>query len=150
MSNDAPATPADEGAAPSPSGARQIEVEVSPGELIDKISILEIKAEQIEDPEKLKNVVYALALLRRTRDDALVESDALAGLEKELKAINQALWTIEDDIRACEAAQDFGPRFIELARAVYKTNDRRAATKKKIDRLFGSALTEEKSYYGSD
>ena len=132
--------------APLAKAAGGIEVEVSPGELIDKISILEIKAARIQDPAKLENVRFALSLLRATRRDALAESEALSRLEAELKATNEALWEIEDDIRACEAAQDFGPRFIELARSVYKRNDRRAATKKAIDELFGSALTEEKSY----
>lgn len=126
--------------------AESIEVAVSPGELIDKISILEIKAARIQDPGKLENVRYALALLQDTRRQALAESAALARLEADLKEVNEALWEIEDDIRACEAAKDFGPRFIELARSVYRQNDRRAATKKEIDRLFGSALTEEKSY----
>ena len=126
-------------------------VEVSPGELIDKISILQIKSERIADPEKLVNVRYQLDLLSKTRDEALAASDRLTELEQELKTINEALWVIEDDIRDCEAAQDFGPKFIELARAVYKTNDRRAAVKKALDELFGSAVTEEKSYkdYGA-
>ena len=132
--------------APLAKAAGGIEVEVSPGELIDKISILEIKAARIQDPAKLENVRFALSLLRATRRDALAESEALSRLEAELKATNEALWEIEDDIRACEAAKDFGPRFIELARSVYKQNDRRAATKKAIDELFGSTLTEEKSY----
>ena len=94
---------------------------------------------------------YQLDLLSKTRDAALAPSDRLSELERELKTINEALWVIEDDIRDCEAAQDFGPTLIELARSVYKTNDRRAAVKKALDELFGSALTEEKSYkdYGA-
>ena len=135
----------DHAAAPAKAGG-QIEVPISPGELIDKISILEIKSERIEDPEKLKNVVYALELLRAARAKSLSDSDHLARLEAELKKANEALWDIEDAIRACESAKDFGPRFVELARSVYLTNDRRAAAKKQIDRLFGSALTDEKSY----
>lgn len=126
--------------------SKAIEVEVSPGELIDKISILEIKAERIADPAKLRNVQHALDLLRRERARSLPAKDGLAQLEADLKDANLALWDIEDSIRACEAAQDFGPRFVELARAVYKTNDRRAATKRKIDALYDSVLTEEKSY----
>ena len=127
-------------------GISTIEVAVSPGELIDKISILQIKSERIADSEKLKNVMHAFKILQDARHASLAQSNELSRLESELKAINEALWDIEDEIRACEAAKDFGPRFIELARSVYKTNDRRAATKKKIDELFGSALTEEKSY----
>lgn len=136
---------------PPANSSNGVQVEVSPGELIDKISILQIKSERISDPDKLANVRYQLDLLSATRDRALAASDRLTTLEQDLKTINEALWVIEDDIRDCEAAQDFGPKFIELARAVYKTNDRRAAVKKALDELFGSAVTEEKSYkdYGA-
>ena len=129
-----------------PVDPQTIRVEISPGELIDRLSILEIKAERIADPGKRENVVYALDLLRASRAESLPESAELSRLTAALKQVNEALWEIEDDIRDCEAVQDFGPRFIELARAVYRTNDRRAATKKAIDELFGSQLTEEKSY----
>ena len=81
-----------------------------------------------------------------SRDDALSPNDALAGLEEHLKACNEKLWDIEDEVRKCEAAKDFGPRFIELARSVYQTNDKRAGVKKQIDELFGSTITDEKSY----
>ncbi len=127
---------------------QNIRVEVSPGELIDRLSILEIKAERIADPGKHGRVVYALDSLREARAASLPESDRLRRLEVELKRLNEALWEIEDEIRACEAAQDFGPRFIELARSVYRTNDQRAAAKKAIDQLFGSPLTDEKSHPG--
>jgi len=120
--------------------------EISPGELIDKITILEIKAERIADAGKLANVRYALERLRATQRRELAPKAELAGLTAELKRANEALWEIEDHIRDCERAGDFGPRFIELARSVYRTNDRRAATKKAIDQLYGSAMTEEKSY----
>lgn len=120
--------------------------EISPGELIDKITILEIKAERIADPAKLENVRYALEKLRATQRAALPGSAELARLTVELRRANEALWEIEDAIRERERAADFGPAFIELARSVYRTNDRRAATKKAIDQLFGSAMTEEKSY----
>ena len=123
-----------------------VTIAVPPGELIDKISILEIKSERIGDPTKLANVRHQLALLEESRDQALPASDRLSGLARDLKAVNATLWDIEDDIRACEAAKDFGERFVELARSVYRTNDRRAALKKEIDELFGSAVTDEKSY----
>ena len=123
-----------------------VKVEISAGELIDKLTILQIKVERIEDPDKLANVRIALRHLSRIRDEALSRSDELAGLEESLKAFNEKLWDIEDEIRNCEAAKDFGPRFIELARSVYQTNDKRAAVKKQIDELFGSTITEEKSY----
>jgi hypothetical protein len=126
-------------------------VEISLGELIDKITILEIKAERIADARKLANVRYALVRLSETCAATFVMSAALERLWADLKTVNEALWEIEDDIRLCEAEQDFGPRFIELARSVYRTNDRRAAIKKEIDQLFGSAMTDEKSYqdYGA-
>jgi hypothetical protein len=121
-------------------------IEVGAGELIDKITILQIKSRQLHDPAKLHNVSHELAVLTRARDDHLAASDTLAALETELRGVNEALWVIEDDIRACEAARDFGPRFIELARAVYIQNDRRAALKKAINEACGSRIVEEKSY----
>lgn len=124
----------------------QVFVEVGAGELIDKITILHIKLENIHDEEKLKNIRYELSVLEKSRDDALPPSTELTALTDQLKEINQQLWTIEDDIRDCEAAGDFGSRFIELARAVYKTNDRRAAVKKEINLLTGATIVEEKSY----
>ncbi len=123
-----------------------VEVEISAGDLIDKLTILQIKAERIGDPDKSANVRIALQHLSRVRDEALSRSDELARLEESLKAFNEKLWDIEDEIRNCEAAKEFGPRFIELARAVYQTNDRRARVKKQIDELFGSTITDEKSY----
>ena len=123
-----------------------VEVEISAGELVDKLTILQIKAERISDPDKLANVRIALRHFSDTRDEALSQSDELARLEESLKAFNEKLWDIEDEIRNCEAAKDFGPRFIELARSVYQTNDMRAALKKQIDELFGSTITDEKSY----
>ncbi len=123
-----------------------VKVEISAGELIDKLTILQIKAERIGDPDKLANVRIALRHLSDTRDQALSRSDELTGLEERLKAFNENLWDIEDEIRNCDAANDFGPRFIELARSVYQTNDRRARVKKQIDERFGSTITDEKSY----
>ncbi|MEM0923206.1 MAG: DUF6165 family protein [Pseudomonadota bacterium] len=123
-----------------------VTVEIAPGELIDKITILEIKAERIADPAKLANVRLELEFLAATRDAALPVSDALTRLTGDLKAVNETLWQIEDDIRDCERDGDFGERFIDLARAVYKTNDRRAALKREINTALGSRLVEEKSY----
>lgn len=121
-------------------------VQIGTGELIDKITILQIKSERIEDPVKLSNVRHELALLSGTRDQSLTASDELDRLTDQLKSVNESLWEIEDDIRACEAEKDFGERFIELARAVYHTNDRRAQLKKDINLLTGSTVVEEKSY----
>jgi 3-methyladenine DNA glycosylase/8-oxoguanine DNA glycosylase len=126
--------------------ADTILAEISPGELIDKITILEIKCERLDDPAKLENVRYALDRLQATRGAALPHEDELASLEAELKEVNGRLWDIEDEIRDCERQGDFGQAFVALARQVYRQNDRRAALKKAIDRLYGSAMTEEKSY----
>ncbi|MDE2851451.1 MAG: DUF6165 family protein [Acidobacteriota bacterium] len=123
-----------------------LQVEVSPGELIDKITILEIKAERIADPGKLANVHRELRSLTATRKEALEPSPELEEFTAELRRINERLWEIEDDIRDCERNGDFGERFIELARAVYRTNDRRAAAKRSINELLGSELVEEKDY----
>jgi len=124
-------------------------VPVSWGELIDKITILEIKAERIADPAKRANVARELAALNAVRDQGRARAEGLAALTRELRQVNEALWTIEDDIRECEAKGDFGPRFVALARSVYKYNDRRAALKRRINELLGSELIEEKSYKGA-
>jgi Family of unknown function (DUF6165) len=126
--------------------AKPILIEVAPGELLDKLTILQIKNERIADEVKRRNVRTELAVLEEARARAVVASAELAVLTAELKGVNERLWDIEDDIRACERAGDFGPRFIELARAVYMTNDRRAALKHRINELLGSRLVEEKSY----
>lgn len=119
---------------------------ISHGELIDKITILEIKSEQIADPSKLANVRKELELLLAVwRDDTAAAVDI--GAERaRLKAVNQALWDIEDRIRLKEKAQAFDVEFIELARAVYFQNDDRAAIKREINLKLGSQLVEEKSY----
>jgi tetratricopeptide (TPR) repeat protein len=130
-------------------GARSIRIEVAAGELIDKITILEIKRERITDPAKIRNVVAELEVLTPARDRAIKPTPALAELTAKLKATNAVLWDIEDAIRAREQAQDFGSRFIELARSVYRENDRRSALKRQINELLGSKLMEEKSYDAS-
>ena len=121
-------------------------VPVSWGEVIDKITVLEIKSEKLTDEVKLQNVRKELGLLSSIRDKEFAGHAGLVQLSADLKAINLELWIIEDDIRDCERAKDFGPKFIELARAVYFTNDRRAAVKRQINDLLGSDLVEEKSY----
>ena len=122
-------------------------VPVSVGELLDKIAILRIKAARISDPAKLANVARELAALEEVAR-AVPPSPALAAVEADLRAVNESLWAIEDDIRALDARGDFGPAFVALAQAVYRTNDRRAALKREASRLTGSALIEEKSYAG--
>jgi hypothetical protein len=127
-------------------GALTVTVEIAPGELIDKITILEIKRARLGDPAKLANVQKELSIHEAARDRALPTSDALADLTFELKAANEMLWDIEDRIRGCEAEGAFGSEFVALAREVYRTNDRRAAIKRRINELLGSAIVEEKSY----
>lgn len=119
---------------------------VSAGELIDKITILRVKAERIGDPAKEANVRAELALLEATAAKELPASDELERLTADLTAINAALWGIEDDKRDCERRQDFGPAFVQLARRVYIDNDRRAAVKREINLLVGSEIVEEKSH----
>ena len=120
-------------------------VPISPGELLDKITILEIKLARMTDEAKLANVRLELEALAAV-EATLATSTALSALRKALREVNEALWEIEDDIRDCERAGDFGSRFVELARAVYHTNDRRAALKREVNVALGSALVEEKSY----
>lgn len=124
----------------------QISIPVAPGELVDKITILEIKSERITDAEKLRNVRTELDLLVQAWEAAPVEADVILPLKEALKEINQALWDIEDRIRVKESRREFDQEFIDLARSVYVQNDQRAATKKQINVLLGSSIKEEKSY----
>lgn len=123
-----------------------IKVPVSFGEVLDKITILEIKSERIKDEAKLKNVRLELDELTKTWNEAVPGQAIIKDLHQQLKAVNEELWVIEDDIRNEEADQNFGARFIELARAVYVTNDKRAAIKKEVNLALGSRFVEEKSY----
>ena len=123
-----------------------IKVPVSPGEVLDKITILEIKSERMNDPEKVANVRVELQLLQDTWAANITDDDVIRGLHAQLKEINEALWEIEDDIRDKERVKEFDDRFIELARAVYFTNDRRSEVKKKLNVHLGSQIIEEKSY----
>jgi hypothetical protein len=119
---------------------------ISAGELVDKITILRVKAQRIGDPVKEANVRKELALLETTAREHLPQSVAIARLTEELTAVNAALWDIEDGKRDCERRQDFGPDFVALARRVYIDNDRRAAIKRAINEAAGSEIVEEKSY----
>ena len=123
-----------------------IQVPVSPGEVLDKITILEIKSERMADPEKLANVRIELKLLRESWAAAVPGDEVTHALHTELKKINETLWEIEDDIRDKERAKQFDKEFTQLARAVYTTNDRRSELKKKLNQHLGSKIVEEKSY----
>ena len=118
---------------------------ISTGELMDKVTILEIKSERIINPVQQANVARELAALRTIA--ARLELDSLKTSVASLKRINTELWDVEDGIRACEAHADFGPRFIDLARAVYRLNDERARIKRAICEISGSRYVEEKSYW---
>lgn len=120
---------------------------VSWGELLDKITILQIKRERIGTPSARANVASELALLWEIAGEAM-ENHALTVPLRQLRAVNEDLWDIEDRIREEETAADFGQRFVQLARAVYHKNDQRAAIKRQINELLGSVLIEEKSYAG--
>ncbi|HEV2947630.1 MAG TPA: DUF6165 family protein, partial [Gemmataceae bacterium] len=134
--------------APEESQRKALVIEIAPGELLDKISILEIKNERLADEKKRENVRRELALLRAERDRSIKMSEQIALLSEQLKTVNSQLWEVEDKLRTCEREKDFGSRFIELARSVYRHNDRRSAIKRMINELLGSKMMEEKSYSG--
>jgi ribosome-interacting GTPase 1 len=119
-----------------------IKIPVSIGEIIDKITILQIKQEKIKDPDKKSNVTRELEILKKSLETIDIPEDLKINLTK----INRQLWYIEDKIRIFERKQDFGSEFVELARSVYIKNDQRAAIKRQINLLTGSELIEEKSY----
>ncbi len=123
-----------------------VEVEISPGELIDKIIILEIKMECITTIEKKNNIRRELNILRQCRKESIPDSVPLERLTIDLKAVNRRLWTIEDEIRDHECNQTFDDRFVTLARSVYKNNDKRSSLKAQINGLLGATVVEEKSY----
>ena len=125
---------------------KDILVPVSPGELLDKITILRIKAARITDAAKVANVRLELSLLEATWRESVSDGADVSADERALQAVNERLWVIEDDIRDQERAQTFGARFIDLARAVYVENDERAVIKKRINVALGSRIVEEKSY----
>jgi uncharacterized protein DUF6165 len=119
---------------------------ISVGELIDKLTILRIRLEKIADAASRHNIQHEFDRLDRIRGESALEAGGLAPLEEELLRINRQLWQVEDDLREHERLRDFGARFVELARLVYRLNDRRSAAKKRINELTGSAIVEEKSY----
>lgn len=125
---------------------QDILVPISPGELLDKITILRIKSVRMEDVAKLANVRLELSLLEKTWRETVGAVSDVSAEERALQSVNERLWDIEDRIRDKEAVQTFDRDFIELARAVYIANDERAAIKKRINQKLGSRIVEEKSY----
>ena len=126
----------------------KIIAEVSIGELLDKISILEIKQEKIKDPEKLKFILNEHSILKSQLDNNVKTDEKLNKLFKSLKDINAKLWVIEDDKRLCEKDKDFGEKFIKLSRDVHFFNDDRAKIKLEINNHTGSTIKEIKEYTG--
>jgi hypothetical protein len=124
----------------------EIKVPLSPGEVLDKITILRIKSARMSDPKKLANVRLELDALEATWKSSAYADIDVAGDVQALLAVNERLWTIEDDIRDKERAKEFDAEFIRLARAVYIENDERAAIKRRLNLKLGSSLVEEKSY----
>ena len=123
-----------------------IHIPAAVGELIDKITILEIKQKNVQDPAKQLTITTELNHLNQCLNQHVSDSDDLRNARQKLRDINQTLWNIEDDIRQCERQKCFDATFIELARKVYYTNDQRAATKQEINELTGSTISEVKSY----
>ena len=130
---------------PQVSPLQDILVPISVGELMDKLMILEIKSERINNPSQLKNIVHELEALRAVPLGD-IDRTTLDKLSAELKRVNAKLWDVEDAIRDCDARGDFGDSFVEIARAVYRLNDERSRLKKAINLASGSRLFEEKSY----
>ena len=124
----------------------ELKVEISVGELLDKITILEIKSERMKDPKKLANVRIELKLLQDSWAAAVTDDEVIRDLHIQLKEINETLWEIEDNIRDKERQKAFDQEFTNLARAVYITNDHRSEVKKKLNLHLGSQIVEEKSY----
>lgn len=124
----------------------EIKVPISPGELLDKLTILRIKSKRMTDPAKLRNVRLELEALEETWSSSDYSTATIDEDVDALHAVNERLWVIEDDIRDKERAQAFDADFIRLARAVYVENDQRAAIKRRINMKLGSSIVEEKSY----
>jgi hypothetical protein len=124
----------------------EIKVPISPGELLDKITILRIKSQRMSDPAKIANVRLELRMLEETWGGSVYAKFDVAADLAALQAVNERLWVIEDDIRDQERAQTFNAEFIRLARAVYFENDERAAIKRRVNTALGSGIIEEKSY----
>ena len=126
--------------------SKKILSEISAGELLDKISILEIRIEKVKGKSDLEEINKEYKILKESQKLAINFTDEIRKLFQEIKQINQKLWDIEDEIRSCEKEKDFGQKFIDLARSVYFNNDKRAKIKSEINKLLGSNIKEIKQY----
>ena len=126
--------------------SKKILSEISPGELLDKISILEIKLGKITDKNNLEEVQKEYEILKKAQSSSIELTDKIKNLFNSIKEVNLVLWAIEDEIRVCEKNNDFGKNFIELARGVYLNNDKRAKIKSEINKILGSNIIEIKQY----
>ena len=126
--------------------SKKILTEISPGELLDKISILEIKLDQITDKNSLEEVKKEYKILKETQNSSIELTGKIKELFNSIKEVNLALWRVEDDVRLCEKNKDFGKNFIELARGVYLNNDKRHKIKSEINQLLMSNIKEVKEY----
>ena len=125
---------------------KKILTEISPGELLDKISILEIKLKQIKDKNSLEEVKKEYKILKDTQNSSIELTGRIKELFDSIKEVNLVLWRIEDDVRLCEKNKDFGKNFIELARAIYFNNAKRSDIKSEINKTLGSNINEVKQY----
>jgi hypothetical protein len=128
------------------SAVTSVSIEVAPGDLLDRITILEIKEERIAAESALRSVRFELASLRAARDGRIASSPELDRMTAELRQVNEKLWDLEDAVRVSEASQDFGANFIASARGIIHTNNRRAALKQAINRMLGAGFQDEKSF----
>tara|TARA_B100001750_G_C14924011_1_gene310743 strand:- start:69 stop:470 length:402 start_codon:yes stop_codon:yes gene_type:complete len=126
--------------------SKKIVTQISAGELLDKISILEIKLDKIKNKASLEEINKEYKLLKEVENSNIEVTEEIKKLYEEIRKVNLALWDIEDKIRICEKDKDFGKKFIELARAVYSTNDKRSEIKSKINETLGSNIKEIKQY----
>jgi hypothetical protein len=133
----------------SPAGnvnTQSVTIEISPGELIDKITILQIKNERVKDSAKLQNIRTELETLNAAREQSLPPAERIDSLTADLKQVNVAIWEAEDYLRACENVQKFDQDFIDIARSVYRNNDHRASLKRQINEFFSATFIEEKEH----
>jgi tetratricopeptide (TPR) repeat protein len=128
------------------SQSQAVTVEISAGELLDRLAILEIKRERLIEPDKLRQVVEELGSLSAARERSIRHPQRIGEQVEQLRQVHRVLWQIEEDLRACERSGDFGPRFVELARSAYRQNDRRAALKTEINQRLEAGVTQQKSY----